>query len=222
MIKLNRRPTPDALAVLERSRERAAEHDARAEPWPEALRSAYRHRDVKQSLMAEVCDKCAYCESKIPHVYSGDVEHILPRRHRPNLALDYANLTLACARCNNAKRDYFDEAMPLVNPYEDDPSEFFAAAGPMLVRRGGSRRAQVTELTIDLNRDDLLDRRRDRLNQILPLVDQYHREENDSLKSAVAREIWHEAERCREYTFFVTAFLLAVGNIPKPADAPRD
>ena len=58
----------------------------------------------------------------------GDIEHILPKCKdaRPDLYVEWSNLTLACEVCNRVnKRDYYNPNIPLVNPYEDNPNEFF-------------------------------------------------------------------------------------------------
>lgn len=73
--------------------------------------SAYREPDVKEALIELFKGKCAYCESKFLHVYSGDVEHFRPKGEiteaTPNkipgyywLAADWSNLLLSCRNCN--------------------------------------------------------------------------------------------------------------------------
>lgn len=73
--------------------------------------SAYREPDVKEALIELFKGKCAYCESKFLHVYSGDVEHFRPKGEIeeaiPNkipgyywLAADWSNLLLSCRNCN--------------------------------------------------------------------------------------------------------------------------
>jgi hypothetical protein len=73
-------------------------------------------------------DKCAYCESRIPHVYPGDVEHYRPKtavrrvretkkgtfareaQSRPGywwLAYSFENFLVSCFWCNNAKGTQF-------------------------------------------------------------------------------------------------------------------
>lgn len=48
---------------------------------------------------------CSYCESRAKL----DVEHVVPKSKNPNLALEWSNLLLGCARCNrDFKRDHND------------------------------------------------------------------------------------------------------------------
>lgn len=71
----------------------------------------YRHEQVKGALIELFKGKCAYCESKFLHVYSGDVEHFRPKGEiteaddpkKPGyywLAADWDNLLLSCRNCN--------------------------------------------------------------------------------------------------------------------------
>jgi len=73
--------------------------------------SAYSEPDVKDALIELFKGKCAYCESRFLHVYSGDVEHFRPKGEieeaTPNkkpgyywLAADWTNLLLSCRNCN--------------------------------------------------------------------------------------------------------------------------
>jgi len=70
----------------------------------------YSDRTVKEALIELFNDKCAYCESKVSHVYSGDVEHFRPKGEidglqnpKPGyywLGADWDNLLFSCRNCN--------------------------------------------------------------------------------------------------------------------------
>lgn len=127
MIRLVKLPVPDH--VEQRLANRTQQYlalTAQGEEIPDAVANGYNHPDVKALLRQETSDKCAYCESKVPHVDHGDIEHMLSKQHRPDLRFDYQNLTYACAVCNNKKRNYHDEQNPLINPYQDVPEEHLA------------------------------------------------------------------------------------------------
>jgi len=72
--------------------------------------SVYSDSKVKDTLIELFKEKCAYCESKFLHVYSGDVEHFRPKgqiAEAPNpkpgyywLASNWDNLLLSCRNCN--------------------------------------------------------------------------------------------------------------------------
>src|SRR5690554_3133173 len=75
----------------------------------------YNQRDVKESVKLETNDKCAYCESKVTHVYPGDIEHIIPKSVYPRLSFNWDNLTFGCYWCNNKKRDFLSRDCMLLN-----------------------------------------------------------------------------------------------------------
>lgn len=105
---------------------------------------------VKRYLLKVFNGKCAYCESKIEHISSGDVEHFRPKKkvagdktHKGYYWLAYKlkNLFPSCEKCNRAggKMNQFPverhirvygpaedptlEAALLVNPYDDEPGD---------------------------------------------------------------------------------------------------
>ncbi len=117
--------------------------------------SVYGAPDVRAALEHAQHGKCAYCEHPIGAAQSGDVEHFRPKgaskQHagdaytRPGyywLTYTWANLLLACSRCNGApsKGNQFPIAHPenrarrpehdldaeghlLVDPFSDSPDE---------------------------------------------------------------------------------------------------
>lgn len=73
--------------------------------------TTYSEPEVKEALIELFKCKCAYCESKFLHVYSGDVEHFRPKGEIEEatqskvpgyywLAADWSNLLLSCRNCN--------------------------------------------------------------------------------------------------------------------------
>lgn len=72
--------------------------------------SIYKDSDVRKKLIEMFHGKCAYCESKITAMYSGDIEHFRPkgeiRDTKPSkpgyfwLASEWDNLLFACPFCN--------------------------------------------------------------------------------------------------------------------------
>lgn len=70
----------------------------------------YKHKEVRNQLVKMFQGKCAYCESKITTIYSGDIEHFRPKGGygsavlvKPGyywLASTWDNLLFACPFCN--------------------------------------------------------------------------------------------------------------------------
>ena len=208
MIKLTRKPAPERLvAKMEERAVRLRKLLRLGMPTPEALLSAYRKAELKIQLVAEANGKCIYCESKITHVYFGDVEHIRPKAVFPEERLDMSNLALACAICNNAKSDYWDEVVKLLNPYEDDPNDDLMALGFFVARRPGSDRGRVTIEQLGLNRQALMERRKEKVELLQPLADQYALAPEGPLKELLKRELNRHGQDDAEYAMVVRDFL---------------
>ena len=214
MIKLSRSPlAPGLQAKIDERVQRLLGYIQRGEAPPTALLAAYRAPEVKAHLVLEAHGKCAYCESKITHVYFGDIEHIKPKSTFPAETLTLENLLLACALCNNSKGDFWNDALPLINPYEDNPDEELFAFGYFIARRPGKDRARVTIEKLTLNRQALLERRKERVELLQPLVDQYVQAPEGPLKDLLEQELYRQSNGDTEYSLTVRTFLHAACGI---------
>lgn len=170
----------------------------------------YKHMDNKAALQNACFDKCMYCESKITHIYYGDVEHIQPKSKYPELEFDWNNLGFVCAKCNGVKKQKYDETTPFINPYTDDPDEHFLAIGVFIKHKRGSERAQITideNHGIGLNRVQLLERRKERLNAVETSIDSCFRTQNQILKKNALEELRKEANNDMEYSLCIKYLL---------------
>lgn len=181
-------------------------------PHPDALDNGnYKHPRNKQALKESSSDKCMYCESKISHIDFAHVEHIKPKAENkyPDLEFEWSNLGYACPKCNNEKSDKFHDALPYVDPYEDEPTSHFFAAGTLLLVKNGSERAEVTIKDIGLNRPELIEKRLDRMNDIQKSLNACFRTSSDALKEILIDELKMEASEDKEYSLFVGSLLQA-------------
>ena len=176
-------------------------------PNPSALSSDYKHPENKDALINASYSKCMYCESKITHVYFGDIEHIKPKTKYPNLKFEWSNLGFVCAKCNNAKSDQYNETTPYINPYEEDPNNFVFAFGALLKNKQGSERGELTIADITLNRPDLIEKRQTNLELINKTVDACMRTKNETLKNTALEAIKKECGEDKEYSLFVKTLL---------------
>lgn len=207
MIKLSRTFPPEVLEKLGKFEAKRQALSAVGQELPDSVKNGYRAAVVKRAIREETCDKCAYCESKVNHVYTGDVEHILPKSVRPELMFNFSNLTYSCAICNNAKRDYYDATAPLINPYEVNPGAHLLAIGPLVVHRCGDFTGDITEKKLNLNRMSLVERRKERLESIGRLADQVVQSRTPGYRKVLIEELQKECDKCKEYTFVVRAYV---------------
>ncbi|KJR40126.1 HNH endonuclease family protein [Candidatus Magnetoovum chiemensis] len=185
MIKINRPPCPN----------------------PAALRSNYKDPENKGALKDASCGKCMYCESKVTHIDFGDVEHIKPKFKYPELEFAWSNLGFVCSKCNNSKGKKYDETTPYINPYEEDPDDYVVAFGSVLWPYQQNERGQLTIDDIQLNRTDLIERRKERLASITKYIGAWQGTRNEFLKRIALQELKDECCEDKEYSLFVRAFL---------------
>ena len=180
-------------------------------PNPQALQTDYKYPENKHALLRGSHGKCMYCESQVSHVYFGDVEHIRPKAagKYPHLKFEWTNLGYCCARCNNAKKDQFDETCPLIDPYSEDPAVHLMAFGSTLRHKAGSERGALTISTTDLNRSELVERRAIRLNQLQNAIDACYRTSNVAVRGTLLAALVDEGAVDKEFSMFAAALIAA-------------
>jgi len=171
MIKLEKGPEPQILTDhadewLEELMEALAIGTKKAD----YLKSRYRHRDIKVALIEETFAKCAYCESKILHTSFGDIEHVIPKSKDLKYSFMWKNLTLACDVCNTRKAEFDPSEDEVIDPYTTDPDEHLAFSGTMVFSKG-TELGKQTKTIMGLNRAELLERRKERLESLVSIIE---------------------------------------------------
>jgi uncharacterized protein (TIGR02646 family) len=153
----------------------------------------YSNPDVKASLRDETAEKCAYCEAKYGSTSYGDIEHVLPRSNDPERLLQYENLTIACQICNIQKGVYESPNMPLIDPYEEDPTTRIVALGAHIFPIPGTdddERAANTLAAFKLNeRLSLVDDRAKVMAEIVSLAKAYRSSKAPAVRDAALRKL---------------------------------
>lgn len=218
MIKLDKLPEPDVLRdnKLQWTQEYKAAKESRSINMDE-LRNRYRHPTIKEQIVRETYEKCIYCESKIRHTYPGDIEHIKPQAKFEDEIFEWKNLTLACGECNRRKSDNFDDEGGIINPYEANPEDHLLAHGPLIFPRPGDTAGKLTSELLELNRLELIERRKDKMENLQLRLELYAVEENEILKRVYKRKIDEEKQASKEYAMIARAFL----KLAKPAKPQR-
>jgi uncharacterized protein (TIGR02646 family) len=170
-------------------------------------KNRYRHLQIKQAIIQETYGKCAYCESKVTHVYPGDIEHIKPKSLHPRKIFSWENLTLSCSVCNTNKRDYPNDTEPLIHPYNDEPCEHIIFSGPMLIYCRGSSKGFLTSKKLDLNRASLIERRKEKIESLLIFIQLWDAQQPGAMKDFLRSQILEECKPDKEFSFMVECFI---------------
>ena len=217
MIKIKKRKKPQCL--LDNAEIWTKEYLSAIESGgkiSEEIKNRYNRNDIKDELEKETYGKCAYCESKIKSISFGDIEHILPKNKdaRPDLYVEWSNLTIACEVCNREnKKDYYKVDDPLINPVDEDPNDYLKALGPLITYKPGNRKGQITTDILKLNRSELIEKRTERIRQIMNMIDKWAVETNKQYKDILAENILKECTVDKEYSFVIKEFVKQSGIV---------
>ena len=150
--------------------------------------SIYGANDVREQLMNDQHEKCAFCECTLLDK-DPEVEHFRPKtrvrqdKTRGNtiklayywMAYDWDNLLYSCHQCNRIKGNYFplkdpdnrfdipNESPLLINPYTEDPADFIEFRQEKVFAKNNNAKGNKTIEVLGLNRKDLVELRRRRL-----------------------------------------------------------
>ena len=214
MIKLNKQPEPDLLSRNKTQwTKELMSYINRGQKAPDHIKNRYNHSEIKTVLRTETNGgKCMYCESPIAVVASEHIEHYRPKAIYPHLTFEWNNLGLSCPKCNINKSDTFDENCTYINPYIDLPNDHFVFSSTMVFHKPNDKRSQLTELQLDLNRSELIEARKHRIDAIRPLIDQYVSESNPALKAILKKEIEKEIAADKPYSMCTQAVYKSLIN----------
>ena len=165
----------------------------------------------KDALKKSTFGKCMYCESKIGHASYPEVEHIKPKIKYPELEFVWENLGSSCPVCNRKKGFNYDESIPFINPYDEDPETLFMFIDHIIWPKNNSNRAKFTINSIKLNRDDLIDRRKDKLDDVRKMINAAKNSIVESLKEQLLVELIEKSGKDKEYSVAVKNLLISQG-----------
>lgn len=167
----------------------------------------YRHPDIKAALKEETSSKCVYCESKIGHNTPGDVEHKTPSTADELLHFSWDNLTIACTECNRRKLNYFEPALPFLDPYVDDVETRVLHLGPLVSWTPGDASAETSIKMLQIHDDtriELIKRKIETIDKLNNLVARIEKAE-EPLKGLLLLALERMKEKNSEYSAMITA-----------------
>ncbi|PFV48425.1 HNH endonuclease [Bacillus thuringiensis] len=177
---------------------------------PKSLKNKYSHPKIKAILLEETKGKCAYCESSFTATDYGHVEHIEPKSKVPKKIFSWRNLTLSCSKCNLNKDVYYNNKLPLLNPYIDKPEKELVFLGPLVSAR--SKRALMTIKKLELNRPELYERRMAHIDYIQSFIYAYATADEIELKEMLYDDLIKYTELDKEYVSMVRSIIKTIDS----------
>lgn len=176
------------------------------------LLARYCAPEIKQQLIKETKGKCVYCESLMLHIHHGDVEHIFPKSIDQSKRYEWDNLTLACEICNQNKSNNDPNLNYILNPYVEDPKNSLHFCGSLIISL--DNKGLNTIHLIKLNRTELIERRQERLDKLILIVQNLTNEQLPiSTRRAILDDlIKNETPNDKEYTAMTKGFIEILWN----------
>ena len=119
MIKLTRSNPPEKLTKEEQKK-------LTEEFKKNKKKSVWNKPYIRDALLKECNGKCIYCESLIG---SGNKEMHVDHFHYKDKYVDevvsWNNLNPSCPHCNKSKSTHDTYEDPIINPFEDNPQDYF-------------------------------------------------------------------------------------------------
>lgn len=148
------------------------------QPIPRKYIERYNKDSVKNALDTMYGNLCCYCDSQIGIVDFPHIEHRRPSARFRADTFDWDNLHLACARCNNAKSDKWDEANPILDAVVDIPvTDHLDYCFERCV--WNTLRGRTTRDHADLNRDRLVRARLMIMKSAIRLIEEINMQRQD-------------------------------------------
>jgi len=145
----------------------------------------YKQEDVRSSLEKMYRNLCCYCECRVKPAAFPNIEHRKPKDLFPESTFDWCNLHLTCQQCNTFKSNKWDYDNTILDAVDDPVSEHLTYEDYYC--KWKTLRGQTTIEHPKLNRDDLLNARKEIIVKAFTLVDTYRRNNRDFSKADVIR-----------------------------------
>ena len=89
-------------------------------------KSVWNRDYIRRALLDSTNGKCCYCEKKIGSGKTDmHIDHFKPKSKYPDSVVEWDNLMPSCPDCNRSKNDHDTVEKSIVNPYVDNPKEYF-------------------------------------------------------------------------------------------------
>lgn len=107
---------------------------------------------LKQAISEMAFGKCCYSEIRLGEESKYmEVEHFHPKSRYPDQVMEWGNLLPACKKCNTTKGEHDTRLAPIVNPFIDDPKDYFYFKASQYKAKDNQGKGERTIITLALN-----------------------------------------------------------------------
>lgn len=172
MIRVKKGPKPE---ILKKNASTWTKKYCNAIKNGKKAKANYNKKPIKKAVIEESHDKCVFCESKVSHVYHGDIEHFRPKSKFCKYTHTWSNLLFSCRICNSKKSNTFPTENQIIKPTEENPEKFFEydalPNGKLVSLVPLNERAKNSIEIMGLNRDELRARRGERWHDLESMIE---------------------------------------------------
>lgn len=125
-----------------------------------SLTNHYKNTEIKTAVFNSSNEKCCFCESKLKEMNGyPEIEHFEPKSLYPEKCFEWTNLMPICRNCNGSKKDHDTISEPIVNPFAQNPKDFFEFKNLRIKSLNDNDIGQKTIEICNLNRRTLIEGR---------------------------------------------------------------
>ena len=206
MIKLARAEKPDFLT--------AEKENELIRAYSESKGSVWNKRLIKEKLLESSYGKCAYCECKLDEESKYmEIDHFKCKDIYPDMVVNWENLVPSCKRCNGVKSNHDVVEKPIINPYENTPSDHMEIYNMRFQPKDDVGRETINVLSLNDHERAICPRAKlvfyiDReISEMLDLIREYESSLDASKWRKISvglRGMLVECQKDREYSFFTS------------------
>ena len=177
-------------------------------------------KDLKAALLSISHNKCAFSEVRLNEEGKYmQVEHFYPKSKYPEMVMEWGNLLPCLNICNSRKRDLDPNRHPLVNPFFDNPKDFFYIEnGRICVLDPRNKKAINTLEAYDLNNPIQLRSPRlrsiSKVKEILSMIEPVYKQ-NPLIAKNRLKALLQDCGRTSEYSAAKSTAVLEDENYKK-------
>ena len=172
---------------------------------------------LKEAVWEKSHKKCCYSEIYLKRASTyPEIEHFHPKKLYPDEVLSWENLLPSCKKCNATKGSHDTVKEPIINPFVDNPKDYFYFDNSFYRARENNEKAKLSIKKLGLNdiehfvedRDDISKHAKARLKDLYKII-VFH---NDFSSIESLKQFLDTGNRKTKYSALVSSVILSDVN----------